>query len=107
MSSKQLFRAGACPVCIVSLGLLCLWSIAESKVFFFCPMCEVAWDEQPGDSWNGSSAPIKSLNEVAPGGFRFAQGEQVRRSGVAPLLEVKGAEKAHQLTLMRWIAAES
>jgi hypothetical protein len=44
---RELFSAGECPVCADSGALLCLLAIPSRTLFFFCPICGVAWKTPP------------------------------------------------------------
>ena len=97
MFLDRMFVAGPCPVCAVSLGLICFWSIADSKLFYACPMCEVAWAEYPSDE----SCEFLELHEVAGGGVRLASHQEVLGEIQHRWTEVHGPEKEHQAKLIR------
>ena len=89
MATEKLFSAGECPVCADSGTLLYVWSLAGSRVILFCPLCEVAWGEPPGES---QVETITSLDEMAPEGIRLPSEDEVEQSGMSPQLEVEKEE---------------
>jgi len=89
MATEKLFSAGDCPVCADSGTLLYVWSLGASHVILFCPLCEVAWSEPPGES---KVDTVTSLDEMAPQGIRLPSEDEVEQSGMSPRLEVEREE---------------
>jgi len=44
-----MYSAGHCPVCADSGAVLLLKAHGSGRLFFFCPLCGVAWPEPPLD----------------------------------------------------------
>ena len=89
MCSVEICSVGDCPVCAYMGEMVLLWSLESLKVFFFCPMCGVAWKEYPGKYID----EILGLEDLAPGGFRYASLAEVQQEVGVPWIKLEGSRK--------------
>ena len=84
VSPQPIYSAGDCPVCADSGAVLLLRAVGSGRMFFFCPLCGVAWPEPPVDQRLDS---IATLTALAPGGVALPTIEEALSSGF-PVAEV-------------------
>src|SRR5438552_8186749 len=89
---RVIYSVGECPVCFSSGTLLILISIANGKALFYCPACETAWDAPPR-----GLDKVRSLQELAPGGARFASKSEVEQMSLDQIIPVPYEEWANHL----------
>jgi hypothetical protein len=75
-----IYAAGECPVCFDSGALLLLKAHGSGTLFFYCPLCGVAWHEPPLAARLES---IDSLKDFAPHGAALPTKEEALATGFA------------------------
>jgi hypothetical protein len=82
---SAIYSAGECPVCADSGALLLLRAIGTARVFFFCPLCGVAWREPPMPN---HLEEILTPAAVAPDGVELPSVDEVRHGVFQGVVEV-------------------
>lgn len=62
---QRIYSAGDCPVCADSGAMLLLKARGSGRMFFFCPLCGVAWPHPPRAAQLDS---VFGLTNFAPSG---------------------------------------
>jgi hypothetical protein len=75
----RIFSIGDCPVCADSGAVVLLKPQSAGPLFYFCPLCGVAWAEPPEYPRLDS---ISTLAEFAPNGALLPSAEEAARTGV-------------------------
>jgi hypothetical protein len=76
---QAIYSAGECPVCADSGALLLLKAHGSGSVFFFCPVCGVAWREPPAARQLDT---ILRLDQIASHGVTLPTIDEARSTGV-------------------------
>ena len=74
-----MFSAGECPVDFDTGAPILLKARDSALLFFYCPICGVAWDTPP----SGRLDAMRELRDFAPTGAELPTVEEVRGSGLA------------------------
>jgi hypothetical protein len=80
-----IYSAGDCPVCADSGALLLLKAIGTARVFFFCPLCGVAWREPPMPHHLDE---ILTPAALAPDGVELPSVDEVRQGAFKGVVQV-------------------
>lgn len=76
----MLYGKAECPVCADSGSLICLKAVRTGVLFFYCPLCGVAFRELPSPPT--ALEEILSLEQLAPGGAVLPDRNEIEASGV-------------------------
>jgi hypothetical protein len=77
VKSNQIYSVGDCPVCADSGAVLLVKAFGSGQLFFYCPLCGVAWTQPP----EGRIDDITELKALAPNGLCLPTSVEALASG--------------------------
>jgi len=87
--SSAIYSVGDCPVCADSGALLVLKATGAARLFFFCPLCGVAWREPPTPH---HLEEILTPAALAPDGVELPSFDEVRGGAFHGVMEVSWSD---------------